>query len=120
MDGDAASPPPLPPGLISNPSESHQVNVIVCVMLAWLIGAVFVALRFYVRGCLLQNAIGVEDWLIVVALVFSGATSAGIIERERFCFPHRSKSIWENTDSRANQRRSTAWAGTSSTSTRPR
>ncbi|KAK4040871.1 hypothetical protein C8A01DRAFT_15327 [Parachaetomium inaequale] len=81
MDGNTASPPALPPGLISNPSESHQVNIVVCVVLTWLIGAVFVALRFYVRGWLLHNAIGVEDWLIVVALVFSGATSAGIIEQ---------------------------------------
>ena len=118
MDGDAASPPPLPPGLISNPSESHQVNVIVCVVLAWLIGAAFVALRFYVRGCLLPNAIAVEDWLIIVAFIFSGATSAGIIERELFCFLHH--SFWQNTESQANQRPSTAWAGTSSTSTRPR
>jgi hypothetical protein len=41
-----------------------------------------VALRFYTRGCLLQNVLGAEDWLILVALVFAGATCAGMVERE--------------------------------------
>ncbi|KAK3325949.1 hypothetical protein B0H66DRAFT_580695 [Apodospora peruviana] len=68
------------PHLISNPSESYQVNIIVCAALTWVVGAVFVALRFYTRGYLLQNVLGTEDWFILVALVFSGATSAGMIE----------------------------------------
>ncbi len=68
--------------LISNPSESHQTDIIVSAVVCWVIGAGFVGLRFYARGVLLHNAIGVEDWLIVVALVFSAATSAGAIERE--------------------------------------
>ncbi len=67
---------------ISNPSESHQTDIIVSAVICWVIGAVFVGLRFYARAVLLRNAIGIEDWLIVVALVFSALTSAGAIERE--------------------------------------
>ena len=72
---DSPPPPMFPPGLISNPSA----------VITWVIGAIFVGLRFYARGRLLRNVIGVEDWLMVVALVFSGATSAGFIERELLC-----------------------------------
>ncbi|KAK3901213.1 hypothetical protein C8A05DRAFT_35109 [Staphylotrichum tortipilum] len=70
-----------PPGLVSRPEESHQAGLIAASAVTWAIGAFFVALRFYARGCLLRNAIGVEDWLIIVALVFSGATCAGMIEQ---------------------------------------
>lgn len=82
---DLPPPPAFPPGLISNPSETLQANIIASAVITWLIGAVFVGLRFYARGRLLDNVIGVEDWLMVVALVFSGATSAGFIERELLC-----------------------------------
>jgi hypothetical protein len=89
MDPTATDPPPppvFPPGLISNPSQTFQADIIACAVITWVISAIFVALRFYARGCLLGNVIGVEDWLMVVALVFSGATSAGFIERS---FPHQ-------------------------------
>ncbi|KAM7216432.1 hypothetical protein V8F06_008145 [Rhypophila decipiens] len=67
--------------LISNPDQSRQIDIIVCAAITWAIGASFVALRFYTRGYLLHNVLGMEDWFILVALVFSGATSAGMIEQ---------------------------------------
>ncbi|KAK0720161.1 hypothetical protein B0H67DRAFT_460454, partial [Lasiosphaeris hirsuta] len=69
------------PLLVSNPQDSYQTNIIVCAVITWIIGAAFVGLRFYTRGRLLQNVLGAEDWTIVVALVFSGATCAGMIEQ---------------------------------------
>lgn len=78
---ESADPSPVfPPGLVSNPGETYQPEIIACAVVTWVIAAVFVALRFYTRGYLLHNAIGVEDWLIVVALVFSAATCAAMIE----------------------------------------
>lgn len=68
--------------LVSDPSKSYQANIIACAIITWAIGAIFVALRFYTRGCLLHNVLGAEDWLILVALIFSGATCAGMIERK--------------------------------------
>ncbi|KAK0727766.1 hypothetical protein B0T26DRAFT_766369 [Lasiosphaeria miniovina] len=68
------------PLLVSNPAESYQANIIACAAITWAIGAIFVALRFYTRGRILHNVLGAEDWFILVALVFSGATSAGMIE----------------------------------------
>ncbi len=83
-----------PPGLVSRPEESHQAGLIAASAVTWAIGAFFVGLRFYARGFLLRNAIGVEDWLIVVALIFSGATSAGMIERERTpCLVHGNRVV---------------------------
>ena len=74
---------PWPPaGLISNPGESYQANIIACAVVTWILGATFVALRFYTRGRLLQNVLGAEDWFILVALAFSGATCAGMVERQ--------------------------------------
>ncbi|KAK0652592.1 hypothetical protein B0T16DRAFT_322483 [Cercophora newfieldiana] len=66
--------------LVRNPAESYQTNIIVCAVLTWIIGVVFVALRFYTRKRLLRNVLGAEDWTILVALVFAGATCAGMIE----------------------------------------
>ncbi|KAK1760163.1 hypothetical protein QBC47DRAFT_448749 [Echria macrotheca] len=77
-----ASTSPFPvPGLSRNPGESHQVDIIVCAVLTWVIGAVFVGLRFYTRCRLLRNVLGAEDWTILVSLVFAGATCAGMIEQ---------------------------------------
>ncbi len=73
---------PAVPVPFSNPGESHQADIIVSAVICWVIGAGFVGLRFYARAVLLRNAIGIEDWLIVVALVFSALTSAGAVERE--------------------------------------
>ncbi|KAK3685183.1 hypothetical protein B0T22DRAFT_212693 [Podospora appendiculata] len=69
------------PALVANPAESYQVNIIACAAITWAIGATFVGLRFYTRGHLLHNVLGAEDWFILVALGFSGATSAGLIEQ---------------------------------------
>ncbi len=68
--------------LITNPGESRQANIIANAAITWVIGAIFVGLRVYARRVLLRNALGVEDWLIIVALVFSALTCAGEIERE--------------------------------------
>lgn len=76
-----SSPWPTASQLVSNPKESRQIDIIVCAAITWSIGAIFVSLRFYTRGYILQNVLGMEDWFILVALVFSGATSAGMIER---------------------------------------
>jgi len=77
--------PPAPSPLNRNPSESHQTDIIVCAALTWAIAAVFVGLRFYTRVRLLRNGLGGEDWTILVALLFAGATCAGMIEREFSC-----------------------------------
>ncbi|KXX73942.1 hypothetical protein MMYC01_209435 [Madurella mycetomatis] len=69
------------PILVSNPHDSYQANIIACAAITWSIGATFVALRFYTRGYLLRNVLGPEDWFVLVALVFSGATCAGMIEQ---------------------------------------
>lgn len=69
------------PKLISNPSETYQTNIIVCAVITWVIGFTFVALRFYTRGILLHNVLGIEDWFILLALIFSGATCGGMIEQ---------------------------------------
>lgn len=80
--------PSVRPMLVSNPRDSYQTNIIACAAITWSIGAIFVALRFYTRGYLLRNVLGAEDWFVLVALVFSGATCAGMIEREQSClFP---------------------------------
>jgi hypothetical protein len=67
--------------LVSNPAESYQTDIIVCAVLTWIIGVIFVGLRFYTRTRLLRNVLGAEDWTILIALVFAGATCAGMIER---------------------------------------
>jgi hypothetical protein len=69
------------PLLISDPHETYQANIIACAAITFAIGTIFVALRFYTRGCLL-HVLGAEDWCILASLVFSGANSAGMIERE--------------------------------------
>ncbi|KAK4446619.1 hypothetical protein QBC34DRAFT_271425, partial [Podospora aff. communis PSN243] len=67
--------------LVSNPAESYQTDIIVCAVLTWIIGVIFVGLRFYTRTRLLRNVLGAEDWTILIALVFAGATCAGMIEQ---------------------------------------
>ncbi|KAB5575585.1 hypothetical protein GE09DRAFT_1215348 [Coniochaeta sp. 2T2.1] len=42
-------PPPFPPDLISDPSDTRQANIISCAVLTFLIASLFVALRFYTR-----------------------------------------------------------------------
>lgn len=59
-------------------SESRQGNIIACAVLTWLISAVVVASRFYLRGNLMK-LLGPEDWVILAALFFSLAQSIGFI-----------------------------------------
>ena len=59
-------------------SESRQGNIIACAALTWLISAVTVASRFYLRGSLMK-LLGPEDWVILAALFFSLAQSIGFI-----------------------------------------
>lgn len=57
-------------------SESRQGNIIACAVLTWLISALAVASRLYLRGRLMK-LLGPEDWVIVAALAFSLAQSIG-------------------------------------------
>lgn len=59
-------------------SESRQGNIIACAVLTWLISAVVVASRFYLRGNLMK-LLGPEDWVILAALFFSLGQSIGFI-----------------------------------------
>ncbi|KAB5516937.1 hypothetical protein GE09DRAFT_574246 [Coniochaeta sp. 2T2.1] len=79
----APPPPPLPPDLISDPSDTRQANIISCAVLTFLIASLFVALRFYTRVRLVRGArvLGAEDWVILASLFFSGLNSAGAIEQ---------------------------------------
>ena len=65
-----------PPDL---PHDSLSANIIVCAVLTWLISALLVATRFYTRTRIIY-AINWTDWCILIALVFSAATSAGEIQ----------------------------------------
>lgn len=57
---------------------SSQGQVLACAIATWVIAALFVGLRFYLRGHLLK-VLGREDWTILTSLVFSGALSANFI-----------------------------------------
>lgn len=57
-------------------SESRQADIIACAWLTWLISAVVVASRMYLRGSLMK-LLGPEDWVILAALFFSLAQSIG-------------------------------------------
>lgn len=57
---------------------SYQSHVLACAIATWTIAALFVSLRFYLRGHLM-NVLGREDWVILVSLIFSGGVSASFI-----------------------------------------
>lgn len=57
---------------------SRQGNVVACAVATWAIAAVFVGLRFYLRGHLMK-VLGREDWTMLLALAFSAGTSASFI-----------------------------------------
>lgn len=59
-------------------SASYQGHVLACAIATWTIAALFVSLRFYLRGHLM-NVLGREDWIILVSLIFSGGVSAAFI-----------------------------------------
>lgn len=59
----------------ADPGESFQSNIIGCAVATWVVAAVFVSLRFYLRGHLMK-VLGREDWTILVSLFFSAGVSA--------------------------------------------
>ncbi|PCD37124.1 hypothetical protein AU210_005628 [Fusarium oxysporum f. sp. radicis-cucumerinum] len=57
--------------------ETRQVNIIVCGVLMWAFAFILMVLRLYTRG-LLTRAIGIEDWVLLAAVV-SSTTLCGVI-----------------------------------------
>lgn len=57
---------------------SYQAHVLACAITTWVIAALFVGLRFYLRGHLMK-VLGREDWTILVSLIFSGGLSVCFI-----------------------------------------
>ncbi|EXK43418.1 hypothetical protein FOMG_06033 [Fusarium oxysporum f. sp. melonis 26406] len=57
--------------------ETRQVNIIVCDVLMWAFAFILMVLRLYTRG-LLTRAIGIEDWVLLAAVV-SSTTLCGVI-----------------------------------------
>ncbi|KUI52694.1 hypothetical protein VP1G_00015 [Cytospora mali] len=62
----------------SNPRGSHQGSIIACAVITWLIAAIFVGMRLYLRGRVMK-VMGLEDWVILASLIFSGCNSGGFI-----------------------------------------
>ncbi|KAF3771338.1 hypothetical protein M406DRAFT_31482, partial [Cryphonectria parasitica EP155] len=71
---------------------SWQKNIMACAVATWVIAAVFVGLRFYLRGHIL-HVLGWEDWVILLALVFSAAHSAGYITDAYFGLGRHAASL---------------------------
>lgn len=65
------------------PGGSYQGNIIGCAVATWAVAAVFVGLRFYLRGHLMK-VLGREDWTILVSLCFSAGISASFIIEAHF------------------------------------
>ncbi|KAJ0153920.1 Transcriptional activator somA [Fusarium oxysporum f. sp. albedinis] len=57
--------------------ETRRVNIIVCDVLMWAFAFILMVLRLYTRG-LLTRAIGIEDWVLLAAVV-SSTTLCGVI-----------------------------------------
>jgi hypothetical protein len=68
---------------VSNPSESHQANIIICSAISWGVATAFVAVRFYTRWKIVY-VLGVEDWILLVALIFSGLNTSATIRQAYF------------------------------------
>lgn len=64
--------------LVSDPTQSRQVNIIVCAVMTLLVAATAVGLRFYTRSRIIY-VLGPEDWMILVALILSAANSTATI-----------------------------------------
>lgn len=64
-------------------SGSYQRNIIGCAVATWAVAAVFVGLRFYLRGHLMK-VLGREDWTILASLCFSAGISATFIVDAHF------------------------------------
>ncbi|POS77163.1 hypothetical protein DHEL01_v204455 [Diaporthe helianthi] len=84
---------PYPPTL---PHDSLVPNIIACAVVTWAIAAVFVALRFYTRTCIL-SVIGWSDWLILTSWIFScGVTASAIEQSQRGIGKHVYDHDWTN------------------------
>ena len=88
-DTNATAPPPMLPttapgtgpgplGVPGGRDRSYSVDIMVCAVITSFIGCVFVGLRFYTRRVLI-NVLGLEDWLMLAAQVFSVAMTVGFI-----------------------------------------
>lgn len=64
-------------------AASYQGNVVACAIVTWAIAAVFVSLRFWLRGHMM-SVLGREDWTILLSLIFSGGVSASFITEAYF------------------------------------
>ena len=53
------------------PHDSLQDDIIACVVVTWLIGAGFVAARFYTRIAINGSQLGASEWTILAATVCS-------------------------------------------------
>ncbi|KAK3329169.1 hypothetical protein B0H66DRAFT_15054 [Apodospora peruviana] len=78
-DGTTPPPPPMafPPDL---PHDSRVPNIIASGAVCLAISTVFVALRFYTRGFIIR-VLGPTDWSILLALIFSAATTVATVEQ---------------------------------------
>lgn len=75
---DMASPNSPPPEYLAE--ETCGPGLIAASVIMAIIGTVFVALRFYTRACIVHK-LGLSDWTILIALIFSIGNSAGSIRR---------------------------------------
>ncbi|KAK1764388.1 hypothetical protein QBC33DRAFT_594971 [Phialemonium atrogriseum] len=60
--------------------RSHQIDIIACASITWLIALLFVVLRLYTRGRLL-HVLSATDWCIILSLLFAGGVTASSIEQ---------------------------------------
>jgi hypothetical protein len=67
--GGLMPPPPDFGDLSLLPHDSRQDDIIACVVVTWLIGAAFVAARFYTRLAINGSVIGASEWTILAACV---------------------------------------------------
>lgn len=82
--------------------ESYQGNIVACAAATWAIAAVFVALRFFLRGYLMK-VLGREDWTILISLLFSAGVSAAFIVEAHFGLGKHMATISDNNLQRATQ-----------------
>ncbi|KAG8167497.1 hypothetical protein KVR01_003186 [Diaporthe batatas] len=92
MSTDGPFPPLMDPSTL--PHDSLVPNIIVCAVVTWAIAAVFVALRFYTRTCIL-SVVGWSDWLILISWIFScGVTTSAIEQSQRGIGKHMYDYDW--------------------------
>lgn len=70
----------LPPDPATAPHDNLKANLYACIIICWIVAAIFVGLRFYTRGILIR-ALGVSDWFILLALLFSAGEAAACIDQ---------------------------------------